>query len=253
MTLAFSLDRTVVIRARRATVFRYFTDAARFARWWGEGSSIDGRVGGEVRICYPGGTLATGVVQELVADERIAFTYGYVDPAKPIPPGGSLVTITLEDVAEGTRLVLRHDLATAAARDEHVQGWKYQLAVFARLAGDDALAAAPAAIAAWFAAWNEPDAAARAAQLAPVVDGAVTFRDGVGCTAGLDELLAHIGACHRFMPGVRVEPRGQPRCAHGVALADFALIKPDGTAALQGTNVFRLAPSGAIVDVVGVA
>jgi uncharacterized protein YndB with AHSA1/START domain len=40
MTLAFSLDWTIEIRARRATVFGFFTDAARWARWWGSGSTI---------------------------------------------------------------------------------------------------------------------------------------------------------------------------------------------------------------------
>ena len=39
--LPHSLDRTIVIRARRETVFRYFTDSLRWAKWWGAGSMID--------------------------------------------------------------------------------------------------------------------------------------------------------------------------------------------------------------------
>src|SRR5580765_4173378 len=101
LVMTFSLDRTIEIRARRATVFRFFTDAVRWARWWGEGSTIDPTVGGAVQIVYPGGSRASGVVRELVPDERIAFTYGYETPGRPIPPGGSLVTITLEDRAGG--------------------------------------------------------------------------------------------------------------------------------------------------------
>ena len=30
-----TLDRDLTIRARRETVFRYFTDSERFAKWWG--------------------------------------------------------------------------------------------------------------------------------------------------------------------------------------------------------------------------
>jgi len=41
--LAFSLERTITIRAQRSTVFRFFTDSERFARWWGKGSEIDPR------------------------------------------------------------------------------------------------------------------------------------------------------------------------------------------------------------------
>src|SRR5207249_2579040 len=70
MTLDFSLDRTVEIRARPATVFRFFTDPARWARWWGEGSTIDPIVGGAVRIVYPGGERVSGVVRELVPEQR---------------------------------------------------------------------------------------------------------------------------------------------------------------------------------------
>src|SRR5215831_7061845 len=116
MTLAFSLNRTIEIRARRATVFAFFTDSARWARWWGAGSSIDAVVGGKVHIRYPTGDTASGVVREIAADRLIAFTYGYDGPGKPIAPGGSLVTITLDEIPTGTRLALRHDVADAATR-----------------------------------------------------------------------------------------------------------------------------------------
>jgi hypothetical protein len=57
--LTQTLERSVLIHAERATVFRYFTDSARFARWWGEGSSIDARPGGAMRIRYPNGIEAS--------------------------------------------------------------------------------------------------------------------------------------------------------------------------------------------------
>ena len=51
--LPHALDRTIVIRARRETVFRYFTDSLRWAQWWGAGSMIDPEVGGKLFVRYP--------------------------------------------------------------------------------------------------------------------------------------------------------------------------------------------------------
>ena len=247
----FSLDRTVEIRARRATVFRYFTDSARWAKWWGEGSSIEPEVGGAVRIVYPGGERASGVVREIVPDERIAFTYGYDSPGRSIAPGGSLVTITLEDRTSGTRLVLRHDVDQAAVRDEHVQGWRYQLSRFAYVVGDEAHAGAGDAIASWFAAWREADADRRRALLAEAAAHDVRFRDPNGDIYSLDELVVHIGAALKFMPGIRLETRGKVRRMHDVALVDWAAVKGDKDV-LTGTDYVRIGLDGKIAEVVGV-
>jgi uncharacterized protein YndB with AHSA1/START domain len=249
MSYDFTFDRTVVIRARRATVFRFFTDTERFARWWGAGSTIDPVVGGAVRIVYPGGAEAHGEIRELVTNERIAFTYGYPDASKPIPAGGSLVVITFADDRDGTRVELVHHVATAEIRDQHVQGWKYQLALYAKVAADDEHAGIATVTAAWFAAWNDPARARGLLEQIAIPD--IEFRDGFGCSRGLDELAGHVAACHRFMPGVRIDAQ-PPRQAHGVALADWVMVKPDGSVLGRGTNVFRLAPDGTIAEVVGV-
>lgn len=50
--LPHRLDRTIVIRASRETVFRFFTDAARWAAWWGAGSTVGARPGERVLIRY---------------------------------------------------------------------------------------------------------------------------------------------------------------------------------------------------------
>jgi hypothetical protein len=41
--LPYQLDRTVEIQASRETVFRFFTDSVRWAKWWGAGSRIEAR------------------------------------------------------------------------------------------------------------------------------------------------------------------------------------------------------------------
>ena len=99
-SLPYTLDRTVVIQATPDTVFGFLTDTPRWAAWWGAGSEIDARPGGQMKICYPGGTEAVGEVIEVTPPERIVFTYGYAS-GKMIPPGGSRVTIQLEWDPEG--------------------------------------------------------------------------------------------------------------------------------------------------------
>ena len=111
--LAHQLDRTIVIGAPPAAVFRFFTDPARWAAWWGAGSTIDARPGGRVFVRYPDGTEAAGEVIEITPPSQIVFTYGYVKGA-PVAPGGSRVTIRLEPSPRGTRLHLVHAFADAA-------------------------------------------------------------------------------------------------------------------------------------------
>jgi uncharacterized protein YndB with AHSA1/START domain len=251
MTLDHALERTVRIAARPATVFRFFTDPARFAVWWGAGSHIDARPGGAVHIRYPNGVVASGEVVEVVPDRRIVFTYGYEDGGKPIPPGGSRVTVTLEEAARGTLLRLRHELATEGARDAHVPGWRYQLAVFANVASAEEHAGVDARVDAFFAAWAEPDAARRRETLAEVVTDGVTFRDAFACTAGLDDLVAHTGAVQMHMPGVVLRRAGNVRQCQGTAVVEWEMVS-DGAARGRGTNVFELAPDGRIAGAVGV-
>jgi uncharacterized protein YndB with AHSA1/START domain len=246
-----SLTRTVLISARRATVFRYFTDARRFADWWGAGSSIEGRPGGALRIVYPNGVTVSGTVLEVEPETRVVFTYGYDAPGKPIPPGGSRVTVTLEDRPAGTLLTLRHDLPDAATRDAHLPGWRYQLSLFANVAAREEHSGAGATLDAYFAAWSEPDAARRAAALREVVAGEVSFHDALGCVAGLDELVGHIGACQVHMPGVTLLRDGEPRQCQGTALVAWVATDAAGQRRARGVNVFDLGPDGRITRVVG--
>jgi uncharacterized protein YndB with AHSA1/START domain len=252
MTLDHALERTVLIAARPATVFRFFTDPARFAAWWGAGSHIDARPGGAVHIRYPNGVVASGEVVEVVPGRRIVFTYGYEDAGKPIPPGGSRVVVTLEETVRGTRLLLRHELATAEARDAHVPGWRYQLAVFANVAAAEQHQGTDARMDAFFAAWAEPDAARRREALADLVTDDVAFRDAFACTEGLDDLVAHTGAVQMHMPGVVLQRAGDARQCQGTAVVEWEMRAADGTPRGRGTNVFQLAPDGRFAAVVGV-
>ncbi len=235
--LDYALERTILISAARSTVFRYFKDSERFAAWWGAGSRIEGRPGGTVLIRYPNGVTASGQVLEIVEGERVVFSFGYDEPGKPIPPGGSRVTITLRDHPTGTRLHLKHEVTDAAIRDHHVAGWRYQLALFANVAAGEQHQGAAALVDRYFGVWAEPEPAARRAGLASVV--------------GRDDLLEHITAVQMHMPGVRLVRAGEVRQCQGTAVVDWVAQAADGPTRGSGTNVFDLGPDGRIGRVVG--
>src|SRR6185503_9482469 len=166
----------ILINASRETVFGYFTDSTRWARWWGQGSTIDARRGGAVQIVHPGGVQVAGEILEIDPPARLVFTYGYVSGA-PMPVGASVVTIQLEDDRQGTRLNLSHAFADETARDEMAQGWRFQLSLFGNLVTNDLHSGAGPTVDGWFAAWSEPDTARREALLDRIATADVRFRD----------------------------------------------------------------------------
>ena len=248
--LAHALERTIVIRATRDIVFGFFTDAARWAAWWGAGSSIDPRRGGRVLIRYPDGTEASGEIEDIAPPDRLVFTYGYVS-GNPIPPGGSRVTIRLAAHAEGTRLHLRHEFADAAVRDQHVQGWRYQLSLFANVVANEVNAGASDAVDRWFAVWAIADEKERDAALAALVAPDVQVRDRFSAIDGIADLSPHIAGALRFMPGCRIQRSGDVRHCQGTVLADWTMTGANGQPRGKGTNVFVFGSNGRITSVVG--
>ena len=120
------VEMTLHIRARPETVWRYWTDPARLADWWGTASELDARPGGRCRI----ETARTGLVMrgefvEVVPHERIVFTFGWDDtPGAPaLAPGSTLVEVTLVADDGATILTLRHTGLPAAQAGPHGQGW----------------------------------------------------------------------------------------------------------------------------------
>jgi uncharacterized protein YndB with AHSA1/START domain len=244
------LERTLIIEATRPTIFRFFTDTDRWAAWWGTGSAIDARPGGRVLIRYPNGIQVLGEVLEIVEPGRIVFTYGY-ESGKPIPPGGSRVTIRLETAGRGTRLHLTHAFDEADVRDQHLQGWRFQLSLFANLVADEVNAEAPGLADAWFAAWSIGDGTERARCLEAIAVPEVRFRDRYAHIDGLVELNDHIAASLRFMPGVRLERKGAVRHCQHTLLVDWGARGPDGAERMSGVSVFVLDARGRIASVTG--
>lgn len=250
MELNHILERTIVICAERSTVFRYFTDSKRFASWWGAGSIIEGKTGGKVLICYPGSVVASGQVLEITENERVVFTYGY-ESGTPIPAGASRVTITMRDHPEGTELKLLHEFSDAATRDTHIQGWRYQLALFANVVCKEQHAGYAQLLDDYFSIWNVSDVNSRKQVLERITSPDVRFRDAYGCVIGWDELSAHIEASQKYMPGLTLIRNGEPMECQGTAMTRWVAKRSDGTEAARGTNMFQFTPNGHIKSIVG--
>ncbi len=248
--LPFRLDREIVIAAPRDLVSRYFTDNERWARWWGAGSTIDATPGGAVLIRYPNGVEVAGHVVAVDLPESIAFTYGYMSGA-PIAAGASLVTIRLTEHEDGTHVRLSHEFADEGVCSQHVQGWRYQMAVFGNITSNDAFIGAAELVDGWLAAWSDSDAASRDATLDRMASPDITFRDQFSLIAGLDDLRPHLAAVHRFMPGLRLVREGEVRHCQGTVLADWVARDQEGQKRGSGTNVFVLSAHGRIASVTG--
>lgn len=242
--LTHTLERSVLIQAAPETVFRYFTDSARWAAWWGAGSTIDAAPGGRLCIRYPNGVEASGEVVAVEAPRRIVFTFGYAS-GKPMLPGSSQVTIVLEPDGAATRLRLLHELAEAEARDAHIGGWRFQLSLFGNLVANELFADAAKTVDAWFDAWALADNAARESALTAIVTEHVRFHDRYAAIEGLSDLTLHTEAVLKFMPGVRMSRRGEVRHCQGMVLADWE------AKGMSGTNVFVFRPDGKIGAVIG--
>ena len=132
---------TRILDAPRDRVFKAWTDPEQIARWWGPQGftttslEMDIRPGGTYRACMrsPEGTLyrRRGVYREIVAPERIAFTFAWEDAVGDLGPE-TLVTVTFAEQGGKTLLTLHQaTFETVGGRDDHRRGWMSCLDRFA--------------------------------------------------------------------------------------------------------------------------
>lgn len=131
-----------VLDAPRRAVFQAWTTAEQVAAWWGPMGFVtticemDIRPGGRFRVSArsPDGVdyCKTGTYQEIVAPERIVFTFAWVDGGE-MPTHQTLVTVSFEDLGNRTRLTLRQEVfETAEWCESHRIGWTSCLERFDR-------------------------------------------------------------------------------------------------------------------------
>ena len=119
---------TRVFDAPPSTVFRAWSEAALFRRWWMPKSvsgvslvscDMDVRTGGKYRLEFGTGGAETmafyGKYLEVVPNERIVWTNDEGEE-------GAVTTVTFEDVGGKTKLVFSEVYPSQAARDEALQG-----------------------------------------------------------------------------------------------------------------------------------
>jgi uncharacterized protein YndB with AHSA1/START domain len=104
-----------MIDAPRALVFTAWTDPEQIARWWGPKGfttidyEMDVRPGGayRLRMRSPEGVdqIKRGIYREIVAPERIVFTFAWEAPDGSLGTE-LLVTVTLETLGAKTKLTL---------------------------------------------------------------------------------------------------------------------------------------------------
>jgi uncharacterized protein YndB with AHSA1/START domain len=105
-------------------VFSYLTDPSKFVQWMGVGAQLDPRPGGRFRIDADGAHIALGEYREIDPPHRLVMTWGWEDDDS-VPPGSTLVEITLTPEGSGTLLRLRHSgLPDEGSRAGHHGGWK---------------------------------------------------------------------------------------------------------------------------------
>lgn len=118
------------IKASPARVWAAITRPEQMLQWWGPDAGPTLSVVADVR---PGGRFSvvfrllngdehnpTGIYQEVVPDQRLAFTWDLPGTQEP----ESLVTFRLEPFDGGTELTLTHEnLPDEAARTSHEDGW----------------------------------------------------------------------------------------------------------------------------------
>ena len=81
------IEREVRVAARPETVFAFWTDPGRMARWMGRDIRLDPRPGGELRIDYNGSDIVSGEFVELDPPTRIVLTWGWEAAGDATPPG----------------------------------------------------------------------------------------------------------------------------------------------------------------------
>jgi hypothetical protein len=105
-------------------------------------------------------------------------------------------------------------------------------------------------VAAYGAAWNEPDDAARAALLVKSWADDGVYCDPTATVNGRVALVAHIGGFLQMMPGHTLEITSGVDAHHDLVRFAWVLRKDEETA-LEGMDFGELAPDGRIQRIVG--
>jgi len=121
------------IKAPVPAVYRHLLTADAWVKTHAESAELDATPGGIFSLVMPDGMNARGQFTELVPDERLEFTWGWVD--RPgIPPGSTVVEIVLTEEPDGTLLTLTHRNLPEDEAPLHLEGWRDMLPTLTEVA-----------------------------------------------------------------------------------------------------------------------
>lgn len=121
------------VAASPAVVYSYLTESTKWSRWQGEDATIEARHGGLFTLKMPNGTTARGRFVELVPDERVVFTWGWIDHPG-VPPGSTTVEIVISASGNGSLITLTHRGLPPDEVELHAIGWQHYLPRLATVA-----------------------------------------------------------------------------------------------------------------------
>lgn len=124
------------IEASPGVVYSYLTESGKWSLWQGSSAEVDARPGGIFLMDMPNGARARGEFVELVPDERVVFTWGWIDHPG-VPPGSSTVEITIAGDEGGSLVTITHRGLPHDEIETHRLGWTHYLPRLAAVAEGD--------------------------------------------------------------------------------------------------------------------
>ena len=121
------VEREAIVACSVDEAWRWWTEPERLVSWMGSDAEVDLRPGGAIRIAYGNGAVMIGKLIALDPPRRLAFTWGWEDPAEVVRPGQSRVEVDFEPLDRGTRVRVRHHDLPDGERAGHAEGWDYFL------------------------------------------------------------------------------------------------------------------------------
>lgn len=119
-----ALEREIFIEAPPKTVFGFLTEPEKMLLWMGVEAKFEGHPGGIYRVNVNGEDVASGEVVEVTPPERVVYTWGW-EGGETLPPGQSLIEITLTATDKGTMLKMVHSGLPEPMLGPHGDGWDH--------------------------------------------------------------------------------------------------------------------------------
>ncbi len=124
----FVFEKEIRIQASPETVFEFFTDPDLMKRWKGVEAELDPRPGGVYRVTVLPVAIARGEYVRVERPKFVSFTWGWEGEGQAVPPGSSLVEVSLRPDGDATVLTLRHtSLPSEDMASQHEKGWTHYL------------------------------------------------------------------------------------------------------------------------------